>query len=98
MKPVGMISRKSIGAVVDESVNFGEKPARSRGDRCENCGASSNATAFSIREIAGAVVFGGLLVALLALAGYVVYRWIERDGDMPFKPPMWHEPLDSWSL
>lgn len=95
---MGMLSRKSIGTVVDESLNFGKKPAPGRVSRCEHCGASSNSTAISIREIAGAVVFGGLLLTLLALAGHVVYRWIERDGETPFEPPVWHEPLNSWSL
>jgi len=41
------------------------------------------------------VVCGSLLLAVLVLAGFVAYRWIDR-GDF-FENPTWHEPLDDWS-
>jgi hypothetical protein len=46
-------------------------------------------------EMAANVICGSLLLAVLTLAGYVSYRWMERH--VTFNHPIWHEPLDDWS-
>jgi hypothetical protein len=66
-----------------------------RSDRCERCGAWLSWTRISIRETAENVVCGSLLLAVLVLAGFVAYRWIDRGAF--FENPIWHEPLDDWS-
>jgi len=35
------------------------------------------------------------LLAVLVLAGFVAYRWIDRGA--LFENPIWHEPLEDWS-
>ena len=66
-----------------------------RSDRCEHCGAWLNWPQISIRETAANVVCGSLLLAVLVLAGFVAYRWIDRGAF--FENPIWHEPLEDWS-
>jgi hypothetical protein len=41
---------------------------------------------------------GILLLTVLTLAGYIAYKWLERNGNELFEQPVWHEPLDSWRL
>jgi hypothetical protein len=67
-------------------------------DRCEHCGASLTSNRNSIWETAAAVVGGSLLLAVLMLAGYGTYQWIDRQEQRFLDYPVWHEPLDSWSL
>lgn len=67
-------------------------------DRCGHRAAGLTSNRTSSREIAVAVVCGGLLLAVLMLAGYVAIEWMERHGFKVFEDPVWHEPLDSWSL
>jgi hypothetical protein len=66
-----------------------------RSDRCEHCGAWLSWHRISIRETAVDVVCGSLLLAVLVLAGFVAYRWIDRGA--LFENPIWHEPLEDWS-
>jgi hypothetical protein len=66
-----------------------------RSDRCERCGAWLSRHRIPIRETAENVVCGSLLLAVLVLAGFVAYRWIDRGAF--FENPIWHEPLDDWS-
>jgi len=66
-----------------------------RSDRCEHCGAWLSWPRISIRETAANVVCGSLLLAVLVLAGFVAYRWIDRGA--LFENPIWHEPLEDWS-
>jgi hypothetical protein len=40
-------------------------------------------------------ICGSLLLAVLVLAGFVAYRWIDRGA--LFENPIWHEPLEDWS-
>jgi hypothetical protein len=49
-------------------------------------------------EIATAAVFCILLAAALAFLGYAAFQVIECDSHGLFGDPVWHEPLDSWSL
>ena len=46
-------------------------------------------------EIVANTICGSVLLAVLVLAGFIAYRWIDR-GDF-FENPTWHEPLDDWS-
>jgi hypothetical protein len=48
--------------------------------------------------MASEVVCGSLLLAVLTLAGYAAYQWIERQDQRFLDYPVWHEPLDSWRL
>jgi hypothetical protein len=48
--------------------------------------------------MAANAVCGGLLLAVLLLAGYDTYQLIERQERRFIDHPVWHEPLDSWSL
>jgi hypothetical protein len=41
---------------------------------------------------------GILLLTVLTLAGYIADKWLEHNGKELFEQPVWHEPLDSWSL
>jgi hypothetical protein len=41
---------------------------------------------------------GILLLTVLSLVGYIADKWLERNGREIFEQPVWHEPLDSWSL
>ena len=66
-----------------------------RSDRCEHCGTILTADPISMWEIVANTICGSLLLAVLVLAGFVAYRWIDR-GDF-FENPTWHEPLDDWS-
>jgi hypothetical protein len=46
-------------------------------------------------EIVANTICGSLLLAVLVLAGFFAYRWIDRGAF--FENPIWHEPLDDWS-
>lgn len=48
--------------------------------------------------MATAVVCGSVLLAVLMLAGYGTYQWIERQEHRLLDYPVWHEPLNDWSL
>jgi hypothetical protein len=46
-------------------------------------------------EIVANTICGSVLLAVLVLAGFVAYRWIDRG---PFiENPIWHVPLEDWS-
>jgi len=69
-----------------------------RSDRCESCGASLRSSRLSVGEMAANAVCGILLLTVLTLIGYIADRCLERSGHKLFDQPVWHEPLDSWSL
>jgi hypothetical protein len=69
-----------------------------RSDRCGNCGATMTSNQISIGEMASEVLCGTLLLAVLILAGYAAYQCMERQGQKLLDGPLWHEPLDTWSL
>jgi hypothetical protein len=64
-----------------------------RNDRCSCCGSNLTSNRTSIWEKTAAVVCGSMLVAVLMLAGYGTYRWIERREHRLFDYPVWHEPF-----
>jgi hypothetical protein len=49
-------------------------------------------------EMIANTLCGILLLTVLSLAGYIADKWLERSGNELFEQPVWHEPLDSWSL
>jgi hypothetical protein len=51
--------------------------------------------AISIWEIVANTICGSVLLAVLVLAGFVAYRWIDRGAF--FENPIWHVPLEDWS-
>jgi hypothetical protein len=66
-------------------------------DHCANCGARLTAHRTSLREIVAAAVCSSFLLAVLTLAGFIGYRWIELQQQRIFIYPFWHEPLESWT-
>jgi hypothetical protein len=78
--------------------NFKRSGPPLRSDRCELCGASLRPARLSLAEMTANAVCGILLLTVLTLAGYVADKWLERNGHELFDRPVWHEPLDSWSL
>ena len=48
--------------------------------------------------MAANAVCGILLLTVLTLIGYIADRCLERNEHKLFDQPVWHEPLDSWSL
>lgn len=69
-----------------------------RNDRCDLCGASLSSNQTSIWEKIAAVLCGSVLLAVLMLTGYDTYQWIEHQEHRLLDYPVWHEPLDDWSL
>ena len=63
-----------------------------RNDRCDRWGASLASNRTFIREKAAPVVFGSVLLAVLMLAGYGTYQWLERQEHRLFNYPFWHDP------
>ena len=43
-------------------------------------------------------ICGILLLTMLMLAGYIADKLLERNQNELFEQPVWHEPLDIWSL
>ena len=66
-----------------------------RSDRCEHCGTILTADPISMWEIVANTISGSVLLAVLVLAGFVAYRWIDRGA--LFENSIWHEPLEDWS-
>jgi putative effector of murein hydrolase LrgA (UPF0299 family) len=54
-----------------------------------------NEDPISIWEIVANTICGSVLLAVLVLAGFVAYRWIDREGSI--LQTVWHEPLEDWS-
>jgi hypothetical protein len=46
-------------------------------------------------EIVANTICGSVLLAVLVLAGFVAYRWIDRGAFI--ENPIWHVPLEDWS-
>jgi hypothetical protein len=87
--------RKDLASVLAVIWNPRRTQTPIRIDRCEHCGATLSSAQISIKEIAGSVVFGSLLLAVLTLADYVGNRWLEHGTSLVH--PAWREPLDDWS-
>ena len=66
-----------------------------RSDRCEHCGTILTADPISMWEIVANTICGSVLLAVLVLAGFVAYRWIDRGTFI--ENPIWHLPLEDWS-
>jgi len=66
-----------------------------RSDRCEHCGTILTENPISMWEIVANTICGSVLLAVLVLAGFVAYRWIDRGA--LFENPIWHVPLEDWS-
>ena len=86
--------RKDLASVLAVIWNPRRTQTPIRSDRCEQCGASLNSAGISVVEMATNVICGSLLLAVLTLSGFAVYRWIDRGGFIEY--PVWHEPLDDW--
>lgn len=69
-----------------------------RSNRCDLCGASLTSNQISIWEKLAAIVCGSVLLAVLTVAGYGTYQWLERQEHRVLDYPVWHEPLDYWSI
>ena len=67
-------------------------------DRCYDGSNGPPPQRLAFGEIAIAAAFCILLATALAFAAYVAFQVIERDAHGLFRDPVWHEPLDSWSL
>ena len=67
-------------------------------DRCYDRSIGRTRRRLAFGEIVTAAAFCILLATALAFAAYVAFRVIERDSHGLFCDPVWHEPLDSWSL
>ncbi len=93
-----MTTRKNITSASTGNRNADRIGPSLQTDRCEFCGASLRSVRLSIGEVAANAVCGILLLAVLTLAGYIADKWLERNGHDLFEQPVWHEPLDSWSL
>jgi hypothetical protein len=93
-----MRTTKDIASVSAETPNIETSGPPLRSDRCEFCGASSRSVRLSIGEMIVNTLCGILLLTMLMLAGYFADKWLERNGNELFEQPVWHEPLDSWSL
>ena len=93
-----MRTRKNIASVSAEKPDFETSGPPLRSDRCEFCGAGLRSARLSIGEMIANTLCGILLLTVLSLAGYIADRWLERSGRELFEQPVWHEPLDSWSL
>ena len=78
--------------------NFKRSETPLQSNRCESCGANLRPVRLSIGEIGANAVCGILLLTVLTLAGYIADKLLECNGHELFDPPVWHEPLDSWSL
>jgi hypothetical protein len=48
-----------------------------------------------IGELIANAICGGILLAVLMLAGFVSDRWMERH--VTFDHPIWRMPLEDWS-
>ena len=65
---------------------------------CEHCGGRiGRDTAVHPAGLVELATFC-LLLILLSIVGYGVYRWIDHGGRKLFDHPSWHEPPDDWSL
>ena len=93
-----MRTRKNIESVSAETRDIATSVSPPRSDRCEFCGASLRSARLSIGEMIANTLCGILLLTVLTLAGYIADNWLERNGNELFEQPVWHEPLDSWSL
>ena len=67
-------------------------------ERCGQCGASLPTARPSFCEIAIVAAFCILIATALMVAAYTAYWAIEQDPHGLFGNPVWHEPLNSWSL
>jgi hypothetical protein len=67
-------------------------------DRGDCYGTRLASNRFSIWEMAANVLCGVLLLAVLLLAGYDTCQLFERQERRFIDYPVWHEPLNSWSL
>jgi len=93
-----MMTRKNIASASMKKRNSDRSGPHLRTDRCELCGTSPRPVRLSIGEMAANAACGILLLTVLTLFGYFADKWLERNGHDVFDPPIWHEPLDSWSL
>ena len=93
-----MMTKKNVASASTGMRNLETSGSPLRSDRCEFCGASFRSVRLSVGEMAANAVCGILLLTVLTLAGYIADKWLERNGHDLFDPPVWHEPLDSWSL
>ena len=93
-----MTTRKNIASASARMRNLKRSGAPLKCDRCEFCGASLRSVRLSIGEMIANTLCGILLLTVLTVAGYVADNWLERNGNELFEQPVWHEPLDSWSL
>ena len=93
-----MITRKNIESVSAGTPDFETSGPTRRSDRCEFCGASLRSARLSIGEMIANILCYTLLLTVLTLAGYIADKLLEREGHEFFEQPVWHEPLDSWSL
>jgi hypothetical protein len=93
-----MITRKSIESVSAETPDIETSGPPLRSDRCECCSARLRTVRLSKGQMIANTLCGTLPLMVLTLAGYTADKWLERNGNGFFEEPIWHEPLDSWSL
>jgi len=93
-----MTTRKNIASASARMRNLKRSGAPLKCDRCEFFGSSLRSIRLSIVEMAANVVCGILLLTVLTLAGYIADKCWERNEQEFFNQPVWHEPLDNWSL
>ena len=92
------MTRKDTELTSTEMRNSEKSGPVLRTDRCESCGASLRSSRLSVGEMAANAVCGILLLSVLTLVGYIADRCLERNEHKLLDQPVWHEPLDSWSL
>ena len=93
-----MMTRKNIPSTSAETRNLETNESPRRTDCCESCRASLRPVRLSIGDMAVNAACCILLLTVLTLAGYIADKLLERNGLDLFDQPVWHEPLDSWSL
>jgi hypothetical protein len=89
---------KDIASASAITRNLTTSESARRTDCCESCGASLRSSRLSVGEMAANAVCGILLLTACTRAFYIAEKWLDHNGHELFDPPVWHEPLDSWSF
>lgn len=63
---------------------------------CPRCEAKLPRSRLSLRHMILTALCGGLLVAILVPAGWMIEKWIEEQSRQIMDRMVWHEPVDSW--
>jgi hypothetical protein len=65
--------------------------------RCPRCGAGTNASRVSIREMAVNAVCAAALLAILVPIFSISAQWLERTSQGVLGHMIWREPIERWN-